>query len=41
MDGLLELPLQASAHAAEIDRMTILTHWLMLILFVGIAQVCK
>jgi len=35
MDGLLELPLQASAHAAEIDRMTILTHWLMLILFVG------
>jgi len=29
------MPLQASAHAAEIDRMTVLTHWLMLVLFVG------
>ncbi len=29
------MPLQASAHAAEIDRMTILVHWLMLVLFVG------
>src|SRR5439155_18527799 len=26
---------QASAHAAEIDHMTILVHWLMLVLFVG------
>ena len=31
----MPLPLQASAHAAEIDRMTVLTHWLMLFLFVG------
>lgn len=29
------MPLQASAHAAEIDQMTILVHWLMLVLFVG------
>ena len=29
------LPVQASAHAAEIDQMTSLVHWLMLILFVG------
>jgi cytochrome c oxidase subunit 2 len=29
------MPLQASAHAAEIDHMTILVHWLMLVLFVG------
>ena len=29
------MPLQASAHAAEIDYMTVLTHWLMLVLFVG------
>jgi cytochrome c oxidase subunit 2 len=35
MQQWLGLPVQASAHAAEIDRMTILTHWLMLILFVG------
>jgi cytochrome c oxidase subunit 2 len=35
MQQWLGLPVQASAHAAEIDRMTTLTHWLMLILFVG------
>ena len=29
------MPLQASAHSAEIDHMTILVHWLMLIMFVG------
>ena len=31
----LEIPVAASAHAGEIDRMTVLTHWLMAILFVG------
>src|SRR5262249_25393713 len=31
----LGLPVQASAHAAEIDQMTDLVHWLMLVLFVG------
>jgi cytochrome c oxidase subunit 2 len=29
------MPIQASAHAAEIDQMTILTHWLMFVLFIG------
>jgi len=29
------MPIQASTHAAEIDRMTILVHWLMLVMFVG------
>jgi cytochrome c oxidase subunit 2 len=29
------MPLQASAHAAEIDQMTILVHWLMFVLFIG------
>jgi cytochrome c oxidase subunit 2 len=29
------MPLQASAHAAEIDQMTLLVHWLMLVMFVG------
>ena len=28
-------PVQASTHAAEIDQMTVLVHWLMLVLFVG------
>ncbi len=28
-------PVQASTHAAEVDHMTILVHWLMLVLFVG------
>jgi cytochrome c oxidase subunit II len=31
----LGLPVAASAHAAEIDRITALVHWLMLVLFVG------
>jgi cytochrome c oxidase subunit 2 len=29
------MPLQASQHAAEIDHMTVLVHWLMLIMFIG------
>src|SRR5258708_32268280 len=28
-------PIQASTHAAEVDHMTVLVHWLMLVLFVG------
>jgi cytochrome c oxidase subunit 2 len=32
---LLGIPVAASAHAAEIDQMTSLVHWLMLVLFVG------
>jgi cytochrome c oxidase subunit 2 len=32
---LLGLPPQASTHAAEIDHMIVLVHWLMLVLFVG------
>ena len=35
MGNLLGLPVQASTHAAEIDQMTVLVHWLMLALFVG------
>ena len=35
MVNRLGLPVQASAHAAELDRMTALVHWLMLVLFVG------
>jgi cytochrome c oxidase subunit 2 len=31
----LGLPVQASTHAAELDHMTVLVHWLMLVLFVG------
>ena len=31
----LGLPVQASAHAAELDHMTVLVHWLMLVLFIG------
>src|SRR6185503_8438170 len=31
----LGLPVQASTHAAELDQMTVLVHWLMLIMFVG------
>jgi cytochrome c oxidase subunit 2 len=31
----LGLPVQASTHAAELDHMTGLVHWLMLVLFVG------
>jgi cytochrome c oxidase subunit 2 len=32
---LLGLPPQASAHAAEVDNMIVMLHWLMLALFVG------
>ena len=31
----LGLPVAASTHAAELDNMTVLVHWLMLVLFVG------
>jgi len=31
----LHLPVEASTHAAELDQMTVLVHWLMLVLFVG------
>ena len=32
---LLGMPVQASTHAAELDQMNVLVHWLMLIMFVG------
>ena len=35
MKEFLQFPVEASAHAAQIDQMTILVHWLMAILFVG------
>ena len=35
MLNYLGLPAAASAHAAEIDRMIVLVHWLMVVLFVG------
>jgi cytochrome c oxidase subunit 2 len=35
MLNFLGLPVQASTHAAEIDQMIVLVHWLMLVLFVG------
>jgi cytochrome c oxidase subunit II len=35
MLSFLGLPVQASTHAAEIDGMIVLIHWLMLLLFVG------
>jgi cytochrome c oxidase subunit 2 len=35
MLNYLGLPIQASTHAAEIDQMMSLVHWLMLVLFVG------
>jgi cytochrome c oxidase subunit 2 len=35
MLNYLGLPIQASTHAGEIDRMLSLVHWLMLVLFVG------
>ena len=35
MVNFLGIPVAASAHAAEIDQMTILVHWLMFVLFVG------
>jgi cytochrome c oxidase subunit 2 len=31
----LGMPVAASAHAAEVDNMLVLVHWLMLVLFVG------
>ena len=34
MRELLGLPIQAAAHAEEIDQMIILTHWLMALMFV-------
>ncbi|MCH7575022.1 MAG: cytochrome c oxidase subunit II [Candidatus Marinimicrobia bacterium] len=35
MEQLLGLPVLASAHGGEIDRLIILTHWLMAVLLVG------
>jgi cytochrome c oxidase subunit 2 len=35
METFLGMPVQASRHAAEIDQMTVLTHWLMAVLFIG------
>ena len=35
MADFLGLPIQAAAHAAEIDEMIVLIHWLMAVLFVG------
>jgi cytochrome c oxidase subunit 2 len=35
MEKWLGMPVQASTHAATIDQMTVLVHWLMLVLFVG------
>lgn len=35
MQELLGLPIQASAHAGEIDQMIVLVHWLMAVLFIG------
>lgn len=35
MLNVLGLPVEASTHAPEIDRMIVLVHWLMLVLFVG------
>jgi cytochrome c oxidase subunit 2 len=32
---LLGLPVQASTHAADLDHMTVLVHWLMFALFIG------
>src|SRR5882672_6494719 len=35
MKEFLQFPVEASQHAAQIDQMTVLTHWLMAVLFVG------
>jgi cytochrome c oxidase subunit 2 len=35
MEKWLSMPIQASTHAAQIDQMTVLVHWLMLVMFVG------
>ena len=38
---LAMFPIQASTHAAEVDQMTVLVHWLMLVLFVGWGAVLR
>jgi cytochrome c oxidase subunit 2 len=35
MLNLLGLPVQASTHAAEVDHLTVIVHWLMAVLFIG------
>lgn len=35
MESLLGLPLLASAHGGEVDRLIVLMHWLMAVLFIG------
>lgn len=35
MLNFLGLPIQASTHAAELDHLTVIVHWLMAVLFVG------
>jgi cytochrome c oxidase subunit 2 len=35
MLNYLGMPIQASTHAADLDHMSVLVHWLMLVLFVG------
>ncbi|MCI0705903.1 MAG: cytochrome c oxidase subunit II [Ignavibacteriae bacterium] len=35
MKELLGLPIDASAHGPELDSLTVIVHWLMLVLFVG------
>jgi cytochrome c oxidase subunit 2 len=35
MERWLGMPVQAATHAPQIDQMTVLVHWLMLVLFVG------
>ncbi len=35
MLSFLGLPVQASTHAADLDHLTVIVHWLMLVLFVG------
>ena len=35
MQNFLGMPVQASTHAAELDQMNVLVHWLMLVMFVG------
>jgi cytochrome c oxidase subunit 2 len=35
MLNFLGLPIQASTHAAELDQLTVIVHWLMAVLFIG------
>ena len=35
MLNFLGMPVAASAHAAEIDQMMVMVHWLMFVLFIG------